>query len=178
MGSREDMKRFYGQIPDTEAVGLMPPEEDTIYFCTPVGAEPAGRLGADGIHFILLPGDERIYCVDPSGMSAKYVLPVAEDFRTFLGYVLYCEDANPLSQISWMDEEGFRALVQEGREARWPGCEAYLGKKKTVLAAMREMFALVPQDPFARVKELQKNFDCAVLRFSDEYYDVLGLERE
>lgn len=178
MGSREEMERFYVQIPDTQAAGLQPPAEDTAYFCTPVGAIPVGSLGVDGIHFVLLPGDERVFCVDPSGMSADYVLPVAENFRTFLRYVLYCEDANPVSQIGWMDEGRFRALLREGKQAQRPVSDAFRQKKEAVLSAIREEFALTPLDPFVPVKEMQRSFDPAILRFSQEYYDVLGLEQE
>lgn len=42
--------------------------------------------------------------------------------------------------------------------------------------AIAEAFHLGPQDPFAKVKALQAAFAPAVLRFSGEYYDVLGLE--
>ena len=38
-------------------------------------------------------------------------------------------------------------------------------------------FDLAPADPFETVKALQAGFDPSVLKFSDEYYDVLGLER-
>lgn len=34
------------------------------------------------------------------------------------------------------------------------------------------------EDPYEPVKALQGAFDPGVLTFSDEYYDVLGLERE
>ena len=108
MSTREDMKRFYGMDLDFGTLGLQKPDRDMVYFCTPEGAEPAGSLGVDGIHFVLLPGDERVFCVDPSMMSPAYVLPVAEDFRTFLSYLLSCKDANVLSQISWMSREQYQ----------------------------------------------------------------------
>ena len=75
MSTREDMKRFYGMDLDFGAIGLQKPDRDMVYFCTPEGAEPAGSLGVDGIHFVLLPGDERVFCVDPSMMILAWSVP-------------------------------------------------------------------------------------------------------
>ena len=112
--TRDDLKRFCALDIDFESIGLMEPGLSLEpYFCTPMNAEPVGRLGCDGIHFVLLPGDERVFCVDPAmGEPGTYVLPVATDFREFLSFVLYCRDANPLSQIWWLTEERFRELLE------------------------------------------------------------------
>ena len=178
MSVREDLQRFYAMEIDFESIGLMPPEEPVDYFCTPVGAEHIGSLGADGIHFVLLPGDERIFCVDPAmGEEGTYVLPVAEDFRQFLSFLLFCRDASPLTQIHWMSEERFRALLREDAEAGWPGSEAFFARKAQALAAVEREFALSPMDPWGPVKALQAAFSPATLPFSDEYYDVLGLDK-
>ena len=60
--SREDLKRFRGLEIDFDSIGLLQDgAEDFAYFCTPVDAELVGRVGCDGIHFILLPGVERVY---------------------------------------------------------------------------------------------------------------------
>ena len=79
--TREDLKRFCALDIDFESIGLMEPGLSLEpYFCTPMNAEPVGRLGCDGIHFVLLPGDERVFCVDPAmGEPGTYVLPVATD---------------------------------------------------------------------------------------------------
>ena len=93
--TRDDLARFAALPIDHEAIGLMEPGvPQEPYFCDPVGGEPVGRIGCDGVHFILLPGDERVFCVDPAmGEPGTYVLPVAEDLRQFLSFVLYCGDA-------------------------------------------------------------------------------------
>lgn len=178
MASREDLERFFALDIDHEALGLQPPDEhDLPYFCTPLGAEWAGRLGVDGIHFVLLPGDERVFCVDPSmGEEGTYVLPVAADFREFLTFVLFCRDANPLSQLSWLDEARFRQLLEEDAESRWEGCEEFFAKKAAALDVVAQAFSIEPRDPYEKVKALQLAFDPAVLAFSDEYYDALDLE--
>ena len=177
--TRDDLKVFRALDIDFDSIGLEPNAGAVPYFCTPVGAEYVGRIGCDGVHFILLSGDERVYCVDPAmGEEGKYVLPVAGDFREFLSFVLFCRDANPLSQIWWMTEGRFRNLLAEDAAASWPGCEEYFSKMDAALAKIAEAFGIAPIEPYARVKALQEAFDPSVLRFSDEYYDTLGIERE
>lgn len=175
--TREDFKRFLALDIDPSVIGMEQEREFQPYFCTPVGAEQIGALGVDGIHFVLLSGDERIFCVDPSmGEVGSYVLPVASDFRTFLSYLLYCKDANVLSQIYWMNEQQYRDLLTEDESAVWPGSEEFHTQKRQVLTTIQEAFDIMPREPFAEVKALQAAFDPSILRFSAEYYDVLGLE--
>lgn len=178
MKTRELFERLWALPVSTESIGLIPAAaDDAAYFCTPENAEPLARLGCDGVHFVLLPEDEQVYCVDPAmGEIGTYVLPVAQSGEDFLAYLLSCGDANALAQIHWMDEPRFRAMLEEDAAATWPGCEAFFEKKRAALAAIAEAFALTPCDPFAPVKAMQAAFDPAALRFSAEYYDVLGLE--
>ncbi len=178
MSTREDLRRFCALEIDHGALGLGPwPEQSARYFCTPEGAEIFGGPGVDGIHYILLPGDERVFCVDPStGEPGTYVLPVAKDFREFLSFLLFCRDESPLAQIWRLEEGEFRELLEENARNRWPGCEESFAKRDAALRTAAEAFGLEPANPYARVKALQKAFDPAGLAFSDEYYDTLGLE--
>ena len=174
--TREDLAQFRALNLDAETIGLIQRVGNEAYFCTPVGAEYVGWLGCDGIHFVLLPGDERVFCVDPAmGEPGTYVLPVAENFRTFLSYVLYCRDASPLSQLSWMTEERFRLLLEEDAQANWPGSDAFFARKEQTLEALAAAFSLSPADPYKAVKALQAGFDPAAVTFSPEYYETLGL---
>lgn len=177
--TRDDLKRFCALDIDFEAIGLMEPGvPQEPYFCDPVEREEVGRLGCDGIHFILLPGDERVFCVDPSmGEIGTYVLPVGSDFREFLSFVLYCKDASPLSQIFWMGEERFNQCLNEDETARWPGCEEFFARKQAALDTIASAFQLKAVSPYPKVKALQAAFDPSILNFSDEYYDILGIER-
>jgi len=177
--TREDLARFAALPIDFGAIGLLEPGvPQEPYFCDPVDGEPVGRLGCDGVHFILLPGDERVFCVDPAmGEPGRYVLPVAEDFRQFLSFVLFCGDANPISQIWWTEEEQFRDFLKEESERSWEGMEDVLEQKRAALAAVAAAFSLEGADPYEKVKALQASYDSAYLQFSEEYYDVLGLER-
>ncbi|MCI8970057.1 MAG: hypothetical protein HFF99_01215 [Oscillibacter sp.] len=178
MSSREDLRRFYALGIDHSVLGLEPwPEQCAGYFCTPVEAEIFGGPGVDGVHYILLPEDERVFCVNPGmGEPGTYILPVAENFREFLAFLLCCRDESPLAQLWWLDEEKFRRLLEENAQNRWPGCEETFAKTDAALAAVAETFGLEPQDPFRKVKALQEAFDPAGLTFSEEYYDTLGLE--
>lgn len=174
------MKRFRALDINFDSIGLLQGgADDFAYFCTPVDAEFVGRIGCDGVHFILLPGDERVFCVDPSmGERGTYVLPVASDFREFLSFVLYCQDANPLSQIYWMDRKQYQELAAEDAAARENEYQAkFFEEKDKALAEIVKEFRLTPIDPFKKVKAIQKKFDPAVLNFSEEYYDVVGYER-
>ena len=178
MSTREDLRRF-SQLPiDFDAISLAEPGvPQAPYFCDPLEREHVGRTGCDGVHFILLPGDERVFCVDPAmGEPGSYVLPVAENFRQFLSFVLFCGDANPISQIWWMDEGRFRDFLKEESERSWEGMEDLLERKKTALAGIAAAFGIEPADPYGKVKALQASFDPACLRFSEEYYDTLGLD--
>ena len=169
--TRDDLRRFCALDIDFYSIGLMEPGvPQEPYFCDPPEGEQVGRTGCDGVHFILLPGDERVYCVDPAmGEEGTYVLPVAEDLRQFLSYVLYCGGSDPIAQIWWLSRPRFDALVAEGRRTEWP-------ERDEALSAVAAAFALTGEDPYETVKALQAAFDPAGLRFSEEYYDVLGLE--
>lgn len=178
--TRDDLKRFRALDINFDSIGLFQGgADDFAYFCTPVDAELVGRIGCDGVHFILLPGDERVFCVDPSmGERGTYVLPVAGDFREFLSFVLYCQDANPLSQIYWMTRKQYKELAEEDAAAREEAYQAkFFAQKDAALAAIVKEFGLSPVDPFKKVKAMQKAFDPAILNFSEEYYDVVGYQR-
>ena len=174
------MKRFRALNIDFDSIGLLQDGAvDFDYFCTPVGAEFVGRIGCDGVHFVLLPEDERVFCVDPGmGEEDKYVLPVGGDFREFLSFVLYCQDASPISQIWWLPEERFPEFAAEDAAAPQKGDMAeYFAAKDAACAAIAQAFGIVPVEPYRKVKILQADFDPSGLNWSDEYYDVLGLER-
>ena len=120
--TRDDLKKFRALDLDFSAIGLEWGGEFVPYFCTPVGAEEVGSIGCDGIQFVLLPDDEKVYCVDPAmGDVGTYVLPVAGNFREFLSFLLCCHDANPLSQIYFLTEERFQtfAVDEPGRGQAW-----------------------------------------------------------
>ena len=178
MSTRKDIQTFFSLPLDFSLLELEPETgaDPVRYFCTPENAELIG-WGSSGTHFVLLPGDEAVYCVEPElAGEGTFVLPVGADFREFLSHLLYCKGTSPLAQIFLLDEARFRKLLRDNGANTWPGCAEDLRRLDVSLALLAETFGLQPQDPFDRVKALQAAFDPSVLEFSDEYYDTLGLE--
>mgnify|MGYP007103633889 FL=1 len=179
MSTREDVKTFFGLPLDFSMLELEPEtgEDPVRYFCTPENAEVIG-WGSSGTHFVLLPGDEAVYCVEPElAEEGTFVLPVGADFREFLSHLLYCKCTSPLAQIFMLDATRFRKLLEDNDANTWPGCEEDFKSRDASLDLLAETFHIRSRDPFQRVKELQTGFDPSVLNFSDAYYDTLGLEK-
>ena len=179
MSTREDVKTFFGLPLDFSMLELEPETgaDPVRYFCTPENAEIIG-WGSCGTHFVLLPGDEAVYCVEPEmAEEGTFVLPVGADFREFLSHLLYCKCTSPLAQIFMRDATRFRKLLEDNDANTWPGCEEDFKSRDASLDLLAETFHIRSRDPFQRVKELQTGFDPSVLNFSDAYYDTLGLEK-
>ena len=179
MSTREDVKTFFGLPLDFSMLELEPETgaDPVRYFCTPENAEIIG-WGSCGTHFVLLPGDEAVYCVEPElAEEGTFVLPVGADFREFLSHLLYCKCTSPLAQIFMLDATRFRKLLEDNDANTWPGCEDDFKSRDASLDLLAETFHIRSRDPFQRVKELQTGFDPSVLNFSDAYYDTLGLEK-
>ena len=179
MSTREDVKTFFGLPLDFSMLELEPETgaDPVRYFCTPENAEIIG-WGSCGTHFVLLPGDEAVYCVEPEmAEEGTFVLPVGADFREFVSHLLYCKCTSPLAQIFMLDATRFRKLLEDNAANTWPGCEEDFKSRDASLDLLAETFHIRSRDPFQRVKELQTGFDPSVLNFSDAYYDTLGLEK-
>ena len=179
MSTREDVKTFFGLPLDFSMLELEPETgaDPVRYFCTPENAEIIG-WGSCGTHFVLLPGDEAVYCVEPElAEEGTFVLPVGADFREFVSHLLYCKCTSPLAQIFMLGATRFRKLLEDNDANTWPGCEEDFKSRDASLDLLAETFHIRSRDPFQRVKELQTGFDPSVLNFSDAYYDTLGLEK-
>ena len=179
MSTREDVKTFFGLPLDFSMLELEPETgaDPVRYFCTPENAEIIG-WGSCGTHFVLLPGDEAVYCVEPElAEEGTFVLPVGADVREFVSHLLYCKCTSPLAQIFMLDATRFRKLLEDNDANTWPGCEEDFKSRDASLDLLAETFHIRSRDPFQRVKELQTGFDPSVLNFSDAYYDTLGLEK-
>ena len=68
---------------DLSAFGIDRGDEESCYFCTPVGARIIGWTGVDGIHYCTVPqfGD-MIFAVSPMNFG-DCVHPIARDFEDF-----------------------------------------------------------------------------------------------
>lgn len=76
-----------------------------------------------------------------------------------------------LEQIVWMSKEKFEEHLQSEREIQTE-------KQKKVLERLStELHLTGMENPYEYVKAVQKDFDMSKIEYSDEYYDVLGIER-
>lgn len=154
---------------DGASIGLGEGDSEGGYFCTPIGAQVIGWEGVDGIHYCFVPGyTEMVFAVNSMSCTDAYVYPLAENFTDFLRLILACGSATAAEQIICWDRAQFDAYLQgETRSA----------EQDAVLAQIRAGLSLTPlADPFGYVKHVQAMFHPAALKFSAEYYDVLGLD--
>ena len=134
---------------DGSWIGLEPGTQ-TPYFCTPIGAEIIGW--DNGIH---------------------YCFPIARNFCDFLGLILATGNTNILQQIIWWDKKRFEDFVNSPEEQEWSVRPEVQG----VLSTIRKEIDVAPIDaPFEYVKAIQKDFDYSKIQYSDEYYEVTGIE--
>lgn len=140
------------------------------YFCYPVNAQPIGFEGC--ILYCFLPEyGEMVFACNPESCADQYVYPLAANFEDFIRLLLACGTTNPIEQIIWMDRKRFEEhlaneIAQLTEEQRAVGEE------------LRHKLELMPMDdPFDYIKSIQKDFDGSKIQFSDDYYDVLGIER-
>lgn len=139
------------------------------YFCYPVGAQAIGFEGS--IMYCFIPGyDEMVFAVNPEAVDSN-VYPLAKDFHDFMRLILACGSANPVEQIIWMNQEQFAQHVQQEQAVQTK-------EQQTLLQTLRQELELSPmENPFEYVKDVQKDFDAGKIRYSNDYYDVLGLDR-
>ena len=51
-------------------------------------------------------------------------------------------------------------------------------EQKAVISYLKKEIGILPiENPYDYVKELQSSFDNSGIKYSDEYYDFLGIER-
>ena len=152
-------------------IGIEPGETEGGYFCTPEGAYVIGWEGCDGIHYCFLPQyDEMVFAVNPE--NEPYAYPVAENFADFLRMILACRYAGAVEQLvgqNWSPE----MLCDFMNDPM----NTVLPEQQEVLDALQEKLGLAPmEDPWAYAQNLKANFDPSRIRFTEEYYDVLGLD--
>lgn len=153
--------------------------EDNDYFCTPRGAEIIGSPDMDGIHFVMIPNDKRIFCVNPVAEPSSYVVPVAESFLDFISYLLYCRESLPIARIREMpNEKAFRTMLAEEAALTWPGSEVYYQKKKKSLRTLAAAYGAQPEDPYMRIRRMQATFQMDEIEFTEEYEKALAAGQE
>lgn len=166
------LKRFQALGLDCSPVGLCPGPAQGGYFCTPRGMTVLGWEGCGGIHFGRIRGyGDMVFAVNPMPAGEQYVRPLAHSFRDFLRLLLACGSAAALEQMGDWTREQYDAWLRAPENA-------VTAEGQAVLSRIAAVFHLTPmEDPFGFVKEIQASFDGGRLRYTDEYYDTLGLER-
>jgi len=163
-------EKFTALDADFAPISLERRADEYDYFCRPVGARPIAFEGAIMYCFIDICG-EIVFACNPESCTERFVYPLAKNFDDFIALVLACGGANPAEQIVWMSKSQFEQHLREEREAQ-------TDEQRRPLALLQEELGIVPMDsPFEYVKTLQSKFDYDKIKFSDEYYDALGIER-
>ena len=139
------------------------------YFCYPVNAKPIGFEGC--ILYCFLPEyGEMVFACNPESCAAQNVYPLAATFEDFIRLILVCGTANPVEQIVWMDKNKFEKHMAS--EAK-----ILTNEQKNAVQQLQRAFDLSPmENPFEYVKGIQKDFDGSKIQYSDEYYEVTGIE--
>ncbi len=166
---------------DKSYIGLAQGDTEGGYFCTPKGTYVIGWEGADGIHFGFIDGfDEMVFAINPSSGAedtngmALFVYPLAEDFKTFLRLVLVGNGVTSIEQIVWFTKEQFLEHLKND----CPDNVDFKSKRQAVLSTICSELSLTPlENPYEYVKKLQSDFDYSKLKFTDEYYDILGVDK-
>lgn len=162
----------YGELDiDGSLIGLEQVEDIYPYFCYPTNARAIGFEGSIMYCFIAPYGD-MVFACNPNSCADVFVYPLAKSFEDFLRLILACGSANPVEQIVWMDKEKFAKHLKEEEAIRTED-------QKTQIRYLGRELGLSPiTEPYEYVKELQSHFDNSGIAYSDEYYDVLGIERD
>lgn len=157
---------------DTSLIGL---EKfiDWNYFCIPIGAEIFAGLGIDGVQFCTINGfHDMIFSISPEALHNKYVNPLAYNFEDFLGLIITCKNANPLEQIYWNTEDNFNDFLKKDIK------ENVLDGQESILQIVQTELKILPvSNPYSYVKKIQSEFDYSLIKYSDEFYEITGLEK-
>lgn len=159
---------------DLTCVGLIQERSFPHYFCTPLNAVIFASIGVDGIHFCIVPEEDdrtlersAVYVVSPM-MPEHYVFVVAENFYDFISLVVSVKYAGLLECISYFERERFLTQIQE--------VEADDLEVKTAIEALTATFPTrVIDDVYGYVRQVQAKMDLSAVQFSDEYYEIVGL---
>lgn len=162
-------EKYMASSIDKGLLGLEHREVTTPYFCYPVNAEPIGFEGC--ILYCFLPeyGD-MVFACNPESCAEQNVYPLAANFENFIRLVLACGTANPVEQIVWMDKNKFEEHMENEEKV-------LTDEQKAAVQQLQKELGLLPMEtPFEYVKAIQKDFDGSKIQYSDEYFEVTGIE--
>ena len=164
-------ERYKGLNINGALIGLEQVEDICSYFCYPTNAKAIGFEGSIMYCFIEPYGD-MVFACNPETCADVFVYPLAKTFEDFMSLILACGSANPIEQIVWMDKDKFAEHLRAEESIRTK-------EQKAVIRHLEKELGISPMDaPYDYVKELQSHFDNSGVEYRDEYYDILGIERE
>lgn len=140
------------------------------HFCTPLDVTVIGW--ENSIHYCFIKGyRDMVFAVNPETCVDKYVYPLATNFKEFLRLILACGSTTAVEQIIGWSKDQFEDFLHSEDNKVFP-------KQEEVLKTVAEELKLLPmEDVYEYVKAVQEQFDDRKIKYSNEYYDVLGLER-
>lgn len=114
-----------------------------------------------------------VFAVNPETCVDQYVYPLAMNFKDFLRLIISCGSTTAIEQIIGWSKERFESFL--GSEDN-----AVLPEQQKVLDTIKKELKLKPmENPYEYVTSVQAQYNnchCEV-KYSNEYYDTLGLER-
>ena len=154
---------------DGRWIGLEKGDMCMEYFCTPINATVIGW--ENSIHYCFIKGyRDMVFAVNPETCVDKYVYPLAANFKEFLRLILACGSTTAVEQIIGWSREQFEDFIHSDDNKVFP-------EQAEVLKVVAEELKLHPmEDVYEYVKAVQEQFDDGKIKYSNEYYDVLGLE--
>ncbi len=156
---------------DLAPLGIEKSEYWDDYFCTPKGASMIGSSGVDGIHFCFIRGfGEMVFAVNPFNVIGEYVHPIARTFEDLLSLLVSTGDAAAVEQAWMWDKEMFYKFLQENPPTK--------EQEQTMWKLQHDFSIPFMEEPFDYIRELQAEFDYSKIKFTAEYYDVVGDESE
>ena len=158
---------------DGSYIGLERGEEIGDYFCTPIGAKVIGW--DNGMHYCFIDGfDEMVFCVNPDTCCDYYVYPLAKNFYDFLSLIATTKNVNIMQQIIWWNKADYDNFMRNPNTIEW----AENLETVAIINQIQTKLGVQPmENPFEYIKKVQKGFPYDEIRFTNEYYDTLGLER-
>lgn len=155
---------------DGRLIGLEKRNMCEEYFCTPKNVTIIGW--ENSIHYCFIRGyRDMVFAVNPETCVDQYVYPLAMNFKDFLCLILACGSTTAVEQIIGWSKEQFEAFLVSNDNAVLP-------EQKNVLDRIKAELKLTPmENPYEYVKAVQEQYDDSKIKFTNGYYDTLGLER-
>lgn len=174
MGTVTLFEKFNLVRPNFISIGLRYENSDDFfrYFCTPMGAIPFASMGLDGIHYCFIDGfQETIFVVNPESTSDNYVFPISNNFDDFLRLVVSLHGTQLLDLVMVYEKEEFSYLLENHKKNESSESIKELNK-------LKEIFDIIPMDnPYEYIKNIMSSVDVKNIMYTDQYYDVLGIEK-